>query len=57
MKAVAPNLIVTKKELLLDLFFSQACNFLKVIFKNIFVGNYTFFLHYPCHKLKMVFKH
>lgn len=34
MKVIAPNLIVAKEELLLDFFFSQACNF-----QNIFVGN------------------
>lgn len=29
MKVIAPNLIVSKEELLLDFFFSQACNFRK----------------------------
>lgn len=53
MKVVAPNLIVAKEELLLDLCFPQACNFLKG-----FCGQlHFFFFHDSCHEMKMVFRH
>jgi len=52
MQVVAPNLIVANEEFLQDLYFSQACNFLKH-----FCGQLLFFFNDPCHEMMMVFKH